>query len=654
MTCALRLVVPAVALSLASLLAACGDPAETTGFASNGLTTSASTPCVTDGCLATTTSETTTTPTSDIDVTEGLSAGTTQGTGDPTAPCLTDGCLDTTTDVGTTTTTTDPTTATTQADDTTGTNNCFQCTPDLHGVQTCDGEPVETCEGVLGCDVASVGCINACEAAENSKQSVGCEYYATFMQHHDGPGSRCFAAFVANTWNTPAKLAVVRDGQDLDVATFTRRPQGMGPALTYDPYDPAVGLLPGEVAILFLAGPTGMPGPGMAPCPVPSAAPSGADVVATGIGASFRITADVPVVAYQINPYGGGSAAVTGASLLLPTSAWDTNYVVINPLPASVGKPSANIIAHEDGTEVTLEPVVALAGGGGIPSSPAGVPIKFTLAAGQHAQLTQDQELTGSVIQSNKPIGLMGGHTGMQAPVGVAYSDHAEQMIPPVRALGSEYVGVMHRPRVDEPGLWRVVGAVDGTELTWSADVGGPATLKRGDKFEFVTPAAFVVKSQDAEHPFFLFNYMSGSTWQPDLNGYGDSDYVISIPTDQYVPRYVFFTDPTYPETNLVIVRKKTEADVFEDVTLDCAGIVQGWQAIGDYEWTRVDLSTGDFQPVGGCSTGRREISSAGRFGMWVWGWGTPKTSVFTSNVSYGYPAGMNVQLINDVVIIPQ
>ena len=121
------------------------------------------------------------------------------------------------------------------------------------------------------------------------------------------------------------------------------------------------------------------------------------------------------------------------------------------------------------------------------------------------------------------------------------------------------------------------------------------------------------------------------------------------------MPRYVFFADPTYPETNLVLVRKKTEAEVFEDVTLDCAGVVTGWQGVGDYEWTRVDLSTGDFQPVGACSTGRHEITSTGRFGMWVWvwGWGTPKTSVFTSNVSYGYPAGMNVQLINDVVIIP-
>lgn len=558
------------------------------------------------------------------------------------------------TDTDPTATTAGPTSSPTGDTDTTTTGgNCFQCTPDLHGIQTCEGGLVEACDGVEGCDVDSVTCINACQAAENSKQSVGCRYYATFMQHWDGPGQRCFAAFVANTWNTPAKLSVTRAGAVLDIATFARLPQGQGPGVTYSPYDAAAGLAPGEVAILFLAGPKGEPGPGMAPCPVDSAVESGAAVVDTGVGESFRIESDVPVVAYQINPYGGGSAAVTGASLLLPTSAWDTNYVVINALPASVGKPSANIVAHEDGTTITIDPVVDLGGGGGIPNGPAGVPVQFMLDAGQHAQLTQDAELTGSVVQSDKPIGLMGGHSGMQVPVGTAFSDHAEQMIPPIRALGSEYVGVMYRPRVDEPALWRVVGAVDGTALTWSSDVGGPADLDRGDAVEFITGEPFVVASQDEDHPFFLFTYMSGSNWQPNLSGFGDSDFVISVPTDQYMPRYVFFTDPTYPETNLVLVRKRTEADVYEDVDLDCAGVVAGWTAVGDYEWARVDLSTGDFQGVDGCANGRHEISSKGRFGMWIWGWGTPNTSVFTQNVSYGYPAGMNVQLINDVIITP-
>jgi hypothetical protein len=145
-----------------------------------------------------------------------------------------------------------------------------------------------------------------------------------------------------------------------------------------------------------------------------------------------------------------------------------------------------------------------------------------------------------------------------------------------------------------------------------------------------------------------MFTYMSGSG---NNGGYGDPDHVVEVPPAQYMNDYVFFTDPTFPETNLVVIRKATAPNVFADVTLDCAGTLTNWQPVGDYEWTRVDLSTGDFQSVGKCSTGRHEISSKGTFGLWIWGWGTPNTTIETRWVSYGYPGGMNVQPINTVVV---
>ena len=101
-----------------------------------------------------------------------------------------------------------------------------------------------------------------------------------------------------------------------------------------------------------------------------------------------------------------------------------------------------------------------------------------------------------------------------------------------------------------------------------------------------------------------------------------------------------------------MFVRRKS-GGVFHDVTLDCAGVLTGWQPVGEYEWTRVDLITGNFQDVGNCSTGPHEAYSDGPFGLWNWGWGTPNTTIFTANVSYGYPGGMNVVPINDV-ILPQ
>ena len=69
---------------------------------------------------------------------------------------------------------------------------------------------------------------------------------------------------------------------------------------------------------------------GNVPCPVPAALGTGVQVHGTGVGTAFHITTDMPVVAYQMLPYGGGAAAATGASLLIPTSAWQTNYVAVS------------------------------------------------------------------------------------------------------------------------------------------------------------------------------------------------------------------------------------------------------------------------------------------------------------------------------------
>lgn len=313
-----------------------------------------------------------------------------------------------------------------------------------------------------------------------------------------------------------------------------------------------------------------------------------------------------------------------------------------------------NVVATEDDTTVTMNPVANVQGGGGLPNGPANQPLQFTLDRGEHAQFTQQQELTGSVIQSDKPIGLMAGHNGLRVPVGVSFADHAEQMIPPIRALGSEYVGVMHRPRGNEGAVWRLVGAIDGTQLQWSSDVGGPATLEQGEVVEFITDEAFVVTSQDEEHPFMLHTYMSGSGWnQIGLSGHGDADFVISVPPQQYLSSYVFFMDPSYPEANIVVIRAKKDGE-FHPVDLDCYGFLDGWQTVGDYEWTRLDMMTGHYQEANGCSTGAHQIDSEAPFGLWVWGWGTPATTEFTQNRSYGYPGGMNIRPINDVEIDPE
>jgi hypothetical protein len=354
----------------------------------------------------------------------------------------------------------------------------------------------------------------------------------------------------------------------------------------------------------------------------------------TGLGKAFRITTTAAVAAYDMFPYGGGQSAMTSATLLLPTTSWDTNYVAVDAWGGGPMKqPFIQIVAQQDGTEVTINPTNDIVGGNGVPPAKKGVPQTYTLGKGQVLQITQDAPLIGSVIQSNVPVGVWGGKSALG--IDTCCDDTGHQQIPPVRALGSEYVGVRYRNRYDgqeEAPPWRIVGAAKGTVLTWepAPPAGAPTTIELGQVAQFNATGPFVVRSQDAQHPFYMSAHMTGAgAFDPDAkDGRGDPEFVNVIPPGEYLPSYVFFTDPTYSETNLVLVRTKGK-DGFSDVVLDCAGKIDGWKPIGTsgkYEYARIDLVRHNFQPQNGCDNGRHEIKSANPFGLTVWGWGSAET----------------------------
>jgi hypothetical protein len=548
------------------------------------------------------------------------------------------------------------------------------CSPDLHQVVSCDGKSVvATCPPDQGC--ARGACVPACNATEINKSTIGCDYYSVNPDVLASARGACYAVFVANTWSAPVTIAVERDGAKLDVSSFARIPSGSGKSVSYAPLVNGQ-LPPGEVAILFLAH-FGPKGPSKPNCPAgiePGVTTEDAALHGTGIGKSFHITTSAPVVAYDIYPFGGGPSMVTSATLLLPITAYDTNYVAVAPYrnTSNSTKPDFHswlqIVAREDDTSVTISPTRPIEGGSGIAPTAKGEPATYTLSKGQVLQLTQADELSGSPIQSTKPIGVVGGNRCMNMPDGSHHCDAGHQMIPPVRALGNEYVGVRYRnrnPDVDEAPPWRIVGAVDGTTLVYepAMPTGAPTAIQSGEVAEFRAAGPFVVRSQDGDHPFYMSAHMTGCS---EVSGGvigcpGDPESVNVIPPAQFLTSYAFFTDPTYPETNLVFVRKKGP-DGFQDVTLDCAGKLSGWQpadSAGTYEYTRVDLVRGNFEPQGTCDNGRHEAFSKAPFGVTVWAWGTLATGAEwneppgfnTQFVSYAYPAGASVQPITDVVV---
>jgi hypothetical protein len=239
----------------------------------------------------------------------------------------------------------------------------------------------------------------------------------------------------------------------------------------------------------------------------------------------------------------------------------------------------------------------------------------------------------------------------MNLPTDVSACDGANQELPPVTALGAEYVAAPHRSRVgaqEELVPWSIVGTTpDAALLTYDPPIAGaPTAVARGERRAFLARGSFVVRSQGPEHPFLLLSHMTGGG-SPGLNDpSGDPETVIVPPVRQFLRSHVLGADPLYASTELVVTRTRGPAG-FADVLLDCTGPLGGWLPVGtsgQFEVAHVDLRRAG-APVGGCDNGRHEMASSVPFGVTVWG--TDK------DVSYAWPAGASVRTINPIVVIP-
>jgi MYXO-CTERM domain-containing protein len=533
------------------------------------------------------------------------------------------------------------------------------CSDDRTSIVSCtSGEVKEECAPTEACFASTVTCVDGCATAIERQDSLGCEYYAAALSMTVESVQDCFAVMISNTWPTAAHVKVDQDGAPLDLeghlvlADASYDGDAILPSLEL--LDPADGIPPGATAALLLAGPdcaaAGVPD-GVTPLRMEEI-PQG-----SGVSSAFHITSDVPVTAHQVRPFLGAYSFITGATMLYAVPSWGDNFTALAPAPAHLTgehSPTLSIVAAEPDTTVEILAPVELVGVDG-PPTPANTPVSFTLAAGDHLQFVQPEELTGAIIDSDKPIGVWVGHECTNLPADVWACDHLEQMLLPHAALGSSYVAASVQ-RLDEPGLWRVFGVVDGTELSYQPDVSGPASLDRGEAMWIESSQPFVVASQDEDHPFYMFNYMTGGQTLESsallANVIGDPDFVGVASPPQWLTDYTFFLDPGYLGELVVVRERQGEGDspaLFSPVEIDCGAVlgdrswreVEGWTPIADgrFEFARIETWNPDAH---GC-VGRTAARSERPFGLTVWG--------LYSYTSLAFVPGLSLDPLNDVVI---
>ncbi len=381
--------------------------------------------------------------------------------------------------------------------------NCsVTCSGDLHDVVDCNGNVVTACPPDQGC--AAGTCVAACAAASANKSSVGCDYYV--VPATDFTGETCLGVYVANTWGSPVTLTVGWGANDYTstLSSYGYLPTGSGQSLTYTAL--TGGQVPvGDVAILFLSG---------ADCPKPTATSTDVSNAGTQVTNAFHITADRPVVLYDIFPYGGGSSAVTSATLLLPTSVWDVNYVATSGWSETgFGNPWIAFVAQQDGTQISIVPTAAITGATGVAADAQNVVGVYNLMAGQLLRIQQPTDLTGSIVSVELPHRELGRARLHQPRAARVRRDAPAD--PPGEGAGQRVRRrALSQQALDARGVAAVAirrrGRRHDAHLRSAADGRTDDARRKGSSSSGTRAGPFIVTSQDQNHPFYFAAHMTG------------------------------------------------------------------------------------------------------------------------------------------------
>lgn len=493
---------------------------------------------------------------------------------------------------------------------------CVACQP---GTGTCNGDTStvcradgsgywdEFCDPAMGLSCGAGGvCQGACSASALGESNVGCLYYPTAMGNWVSPDFE-FAIAMANTSGAP--LSVVIDGGALS-APRNVTVAANSVAIERLPWVP--NLKSCNIVDLFGCGP-----------------PQPPDLSLVSTGGAYRVRSNGPLAMYQYSPLdfilGDKGSYTNDASLLLPAHVWGTSSVVASWQHWDISPGLMTVTAREANTTLTITTKATTMGA---IAWPVGSTNQLVLGAGDVLQLmTEGGDLTGSLVNSDKPVQVMGGHFCTEIPNGAAACDHIEDTMLPTRALGAEYiVSAQFSPDVGttRQQYVRVIATAPDTVVSLEPEVAPTTTLAAiGDTLYFASDQNVFVR---ANKKVLVANYMTGSELAPEANA--DPAMAVASPVAQGRTEFLFHAPTNYTSNFVNII-----ALAGTNVVLD-----------------GVPVAPSDFSPVGnsGYAVAHKQLSNAGNgnhsatgdqpFGILVYGY-APYTS-------YMYPGGTDVKTI--------
>jgi hypothetical protein len=280
------------------------------------------------------------------------------------------------------------------------------------------------------------------------------------------------------------------------------------------------------------------------------------------------------------------------------------------------------VIGVHDNTNVTITPTMQSRSG-----RPAGVPFVVTLNRGDVFQFLSQLyivgDLSGSLVESDKPVGLLGGAICIDFPIGGLHACNPllEQILP-IDSWGTEFVA---SPIVADGGsLFRVVARCDSTEIVINNT---PAfRLNKDESYAFRFDVGLHIV---ASGPILCVQYLTAGlsgSFDPRLPN-GDPSMIVLQPREQWT-RSAMLTTPS------LAARTQGAGPVgwrhFLHLSIDTNGLA-GLLVDGAPPSFTYSFRTGNWI-IGGVAlgVGNHTITSASPFGATTYG--------NSAQDAYGYP----------------
>ncbi|MBM4395859.1 MAG: IgGFc-binding protein [Deltaproteobacteria bacterium] len=246
-------------------------------------------------------------------------------------------------------------------------------------------------------------------------------------------------------------------------------------------------------------------------------------------------------------------------------------------------------------------------------------------------------------------------------------ADHLEMQLFPVKTWGREYVATHTYPRGKEKESWRILAAEDATTLTTYPSQLNVPVLNANDWIDFESAEHFEIH---AKKPILVGQFTHAQDApDPNVGGIkhpydaatGDPSFLLAVPVEQFRTEYVFLAPNKYKfdAVNIVV---PAGMPVFldgkelkqEDLTFRQAkDILAEMKELKLEHPADLGLAFGDYALIGSgkwavwrvaVSDGVHVAQAEKPFGVISYG--------YDQYVSYGYPAGLNLEdlkLVGDV-----